>query len=155
MISGESGVAPVMGIDHVGVAVRDADAASAHFMNRFGLEQIHDEILPNIGVRLVYLGVAGSAGTMIQLVQPVAASPIRDFLDTCGEGLHHVCFLIDDVVGSLRRLDGESATRVFVGGRLRRTCFLSTKANGVLVEFTERGPLSQPASGQDYLGSVS
>jgi methylmalonyl-CoA/ethylmalonyl-CoA epimerase len=155
MTSDEPGVAPVIGIDHVALVVHDADAARVHFMDRFGLTQIHDEVLANIGVRLVYLGVAESPGTLIQLVQPVAASPIRDFLDARGEGLHHVCFQVDDVPEALRRLDGESATEVFVGGRMRRTCFLTAQASGVLIELTEQRPMSQPVASQEYRGSAS
>jgi catechol 2,3-dioxygenase-like lactoylglutathione lyase family enzyme len=45
-------------IDHVGVLVADASAASAQFEVALGLTVDEDEVLEDVGVRLVYLATA-------------------------------------------------------------------------------------------------
>jgi len=140
----ETAAPAVLGIDHVAVVVRDADSAGIYFVKQLGLARLYDELVQDVGVRLVYFGATAAPGAMVQLVQPIAASPIQDFLNTHGEGLHHVCFLVDSVATTIGRLDGESATEMFVGGRGRSACFLRTRASGVLIELTERHPSSRP-----------
>ncbi|MGH3739061.1 MAG: hypothetical protein ACRDT6_26205, partial [Micromonosporaceae bacterium] len=78
-------------LDHVGIAVHDADEALSSYAAA-GLSVVHDERLPHVGVRLVYLlpsGLGSPLGmTSIQLVQPIGAGPVRQWMDERGEGLH-------------------------------------------------------------------
>lgn len=146
----EAGVAGTLRrIDHVAVAVRDADVALAHFTGVLGLRVVHDEALPEIGVRLVYLSPDGTVGSaaVVQLVQPIGTTPVTDHLDTHGEGLHHVCFAVDDIAEVLAALPEEDAGAVFLGGRARRCVFLGRSPSGVRVELTEERPVSgEPAA---------
>jgi len=124
-------------IDHVAIAVHNIDASLPYYTEQLGLAVIHDEEVPSAGVRMVYLA-AGPA--LIQLVQPIGESPIRDFLEQKGEGLHHLCFSVKSIPDTLAALDGERDASITVGGRSRRTCFLSAKPNNVTVELTEIDP---------------
>jgi methylmalonyl-CoA/ethylmalonyl-CoA epimerase len=126
-------------IDHVAVAVWDADAALGHFTRVLGLRVVHDEALPHVGVRLVYLSTDGTVGSaaVIQLVQPIAATAVRDHLSAHGEGLHHICFTVDNIDEVLAALPPEDAGAVFVGGRARRCAFLGSSPSGLRVELTE------------------
>lgn len=127
-------------IDHIGIAVTDADEAAARFTALLGLEVIGDEIVSDAGVRLVYLAGPRAAGrTTIQLVQPVQAGPVRDHLDRHGEGPHHVCFAVRSIGDTLARLPAEAEVRVFTGGRGRPACFLNTRPAGTMIELTETG----------------
>lgn len=139
--------AAVSHIDHVAVAVADADAASTYYCKQLGLTLDHDERLPAIGVRLMYLrpGTDGSAAATVQLVQPIGDGPVADFLAERGEGLHHVCFAVPDIDDALNALPGERGTGVFTGGRGRRACFLSTRPSGALIELTETGTPRRPS----------
>ncbi len=129
-------------IDHVAIAVRDTDASLPYYTDTLGLVTLGDEDADDPGVRLTYLA---SGTTSLQLVQPLRPGPVSQFLDERGEGLHHVCFAVANIEDTLGRLPGESGSRVFLGGRGRRACFLTGTANGALIELTEFEP---PAGSQ-------
>lgn len=136
-------------VDHVAIAVIDVDVSTGHY-HRLGLRVVHDERLTDVGVRLVYLAAVGpggradhsSAPTMIQLVQPIGAGAVADWVALHGEGLHHVCLAVDDVPRFCADVadvsDGDSI--IFRGGRDRRACFLAEQPNGVLIELTDAQP---------------
>jgi methylmalonyl-CoA/ethylmalonyl-CoA epimerase len=124
-------------IDHVGVLVADASAASAQIEVALGLTVDEDEVLEDVGVRLVYLvGQEGPGYCDLQLVEPLRDSPLRGHLTEHGQGPHHVCFTTDDIGGSLVGLE-DSEAKIFRGGKGRRACFLSERIAGVLVELIE------------------
>ena len=124
-------------IDHVAVAVRDIGGSLPRYLDEFGFALIGDELLPDLAVRVAYLGEAGS---MLQLVQPTGPGPIADFLAVHGEGLHHICLAVEDIPAALRRLPGQEGVRVSTGGRDRRACFLAAPPNGLRIELTEMAP---------------
>ena len=127
-------------IDHVAIAVADADQAAARFAALLGLTVAGDEIVPDAGVRLVYLiGADESAQTTLQLVQPVRPGPVRDHLERHGEGLHHVCFAVGSITDTLAGLPGEAGANIFAGGRGRPACFLVTRPCGAMVELVQVG----------------
>ncbi len=127
------------GIDHVGIVVRSADEALGYWRDTLGLEVTGDEVADDPGVRLVYLG---RGTTSIQLVEPVhPSSALHAWLAERGEGLHHVCFLTDDLEAFAAGVPGGTGP-LFRAGRRRRACFLKEEPGGVVVEVTERGPSS-------------
>ncbi|MCC6791308.1 MAG: VOC family protein [Thermomicrobiales bacterium] len=134
--------APVAGIDHVALIVRDIDEALPFYTEQLGFRLISDELTTaSGGARLAYL----DAGNIIlQLVSPTGASgPIRDALDANGEGLHHICLTVDDIDQTLDRLAPGVETPIAVGGRGRRTAFLPIRPNGLVTELTEATPYEQ------------
>lgn len=136
----ESGLSDPNGLrwlDHAAIAVADIDAALPYYEETLGLKVVHDEIADDPGVRLCYLD-AGNA--YIQLVEPVRPGPVQQFLDEHGEGLHHICFAVDDIPRMLAAADDGNGVQVFMGGRERLACFLSGTPTGVLIELTETTP---------------
>lgn len=131
-------------IDHIAIAVRAIDASLPYYRDELRLVLTHDEVLPDIGVRLAYLD---AGNTMVQLVEPTADGPVATFLAEHGEGLHHICFAVADIPAVLQRLSGESDARIFRGGRARRCAFLLHRPNGLLTELTETQPHAAFASG--------
>jgi len=131
-------------IDHIGIATRDADDAAAWYVRTFGMRVTGDEIVDAAGVRLVYLspGDGDATATAVQLLEPVAAGNISDFLDSHGEGFHHVCFVVDSINEVLTHTQQPDDT-IFLGGRQRRACFLEDRPLGVLIELTETKRVSQ------------
>lgn len=131
-------ILPTGAIDHVAIAVQDADQAAATFGRLLGCRVMGDERVAAAGVRLVYLGaVADQDAARLQLVQPVMAGPVADFLAAHGEGLHHVCFRTSDIARSLRGA-GESGTeKVFAGGGGLPCAFLTGTPHGARIELTE------------------
>jgi methylmalonyl-CoA/ethylmalonyl-CoA epimerase len=128
-------------LDHVAILVRDADAAIAYFQAAFGLPLVSDERVAAAGVRLAYLA-AGPA--LLQIVEPIAAGPLRDDLERSGEGLHHLCLATDDIEATVARLAPERRGEIAPGGRGRRTFFLPDPPHGLRIELTERAPSLGP-----------
>lgn len=139
------GTAPPRRLDHVGIATLDADRSAAWYVDVLGLVVMGDEYVQAADVRLVYLVAPGSPPdvTTVQLVQPFGPGMVRRFVDSNGEGLHHLCFAVDNIEAVLAG-GGVDSEHVFLGGRGRRACFLSERASGVVVELTETMPVVAP-----------
>jgi methylmalonyl-CoA/ethylmalonyl-CoA epimerase len=122
-------------LDHVAVAVRDTEAALCHFRDRLGLKVVATEELERLAVRLTYLD-AGNA--YVQLVEPLEAdSPIDRWLQLNGEGLHHICFGVDDVGADLAGFSQAMPVEPLGNGRGRSAGFLPELVVGVRIECTE------------------
>ena len=124
----------IRGVDHVAILVEDIDTAIPYYRDVLGMPVIGDELNDNVGVRLVYLD---AGNIIIQLVSPFRAGPIQDHLTTRGEGLHHVCFLVEDIDPAIEDLAPGKAITVAIGGRNRRTCFLPDRPSGLIMELSE------------------
>jgi methylmalonyl-CoA/ethylmalonyl-CoA epimerase len=89
-------------IDHVAIAVRDLDAAIDHYRLTYGTEVAHRERIESDGVEEALMKVGTS---YIQLVSPTRDdSPVAKFLETKGEGLHHVGYRVTDCAAALQRV---------------------------------------------------
>lgn len=126
-------------IHHVAVVVRDADQALAFYRDALGLRVTADQVIEDQGVRGVLLECGDGE---IELIQPVRdGTGVARFLESRGEGLHHLCFQTDDVA---RELDEAKARGIRVIDQAPRRglagliCFLHPSAStGVLVEYAQ------------------
>lgn len=128
------------GIDHIGVAVADLDAAIPLYRDSFGMAEQHRETVEAFGVEAVLLEV-GEAH--VELLQPLAPdSAVGKFLERSGPGLHHVAYRTGDIdsalaavrAAGLRLIDEQPRT----GIRRSRVAFLHPKSTGgVLTELVE------------------
>jgi methylmalonyl-CoA/ethylmalonyl-CoA epimerase len=123
-------------VDHIGIVVRDVEASGRQFVERFAMTVTRVVDLDDGSVRLLYLD-AGS--TTIQLVQPLAAGPVARHLSSQGEGLHHVCFVVDSLREAIASMSDEAETigDIYRGGRGQDVVFLRSRCSEVLVELTE------------------
>ncbi|MYG82621.1 MAG: methylmalonyl-CoA epimerase, partial [Candidatus Dadabacteria bacterium] len=93
---------------HVAIAVKDIEKAEDIYSKLLGLQVVHREDVVNYGVKTSMLCSESGGGTAIELIEPLDEnSPISEFLKKRGEGVHHICFLVDDVESSLRALEKE------------------------------------------------
>ena len=94
-------------LDHVAIAVSDTGRALEHFSGRLGLPVVvHVDELDTPPVTLTYL----DAGNIyIQLLSPRADCDLSRWLDEHGEGLHHLCFAVDDVPAAIDALSDDGA----------------------------------------------
>jgi methylmalonyl-CoA/ethylmalonyl-CoA epimerase len=82
--------------------------------------------------------------SLVELLEPDKAdSPIGKFLDKRGPGIHHICFAVDDLDGTLAncRKAGmhliDEAPRV--GAEGKRIAFLHpSSTGGILIELSEQ-----------------
>ena len=87
---------------HVAIAVKDIKKAEDIYSKLLGLRVVHREDVVNYGVKTSMLCSESQEGTAIELIEPLDEnSPISQFLEKRGEGVHHICFLVDDVESSL------------------------------------------------------
>lgn len=123
-------------LDHVAIAVESTDVALRHFRDHLGLRVIHSEELEQPRVKLTYLD-AGNA--FLQLVEPLdSESELAHALAQNGEGIHHICFGVDDVLASALTLSTDGGGPTPGTGRGRLSAFVpGPSAHGVRIECTE------------------
>lgn len=125
-------------IAHLGVAVESIAAILPFYRDILGLPEIplNDED----GARITGL-VAGDA--LVELLESdQSQSPVGKFLQKRGPGLHHICFAVDDLDGTLEKCRTHGIQLIDeqprIGAEGKRIAFLHPRATaGVLVELTE------------------
>lgn len=89
-------------VHHVGIAVRDLEAAYALYRDALGLQLVKEGEMTSRGVRAAMLAAGGA---YLELIQPLeASSPFATFIEERGEGLHHVALWSDDVDAGVAKL---------------------------------------------------
>lgn len=123
-------------LDHLGVAVRDIDAARS-FYEALGMAVSHEETVEHEKVRTAMLPLGESRIELLEATQE--DSVIGRFVAKRGEGLHHVAIRVDGVDAMFERLRSQGvrlasdAVRVGAGGH--RYFFVHpASTGGVLVE---------------------
>ena len=127
-------------LDHVGIAVRDLEAAIEWYRQMFGASVSHRERLESDGVDEALIKVGDS---YIQLLRPYTdASPLAKYMDKHGEGIHHVGYRVEDCAHALAAVVAAGARVVDehprTGSRGTTVAFLHPKtAFGTLIELVE------------------
>jgi methylmalonyl-CoA/ethylmalonyl-CoA epimerase len=127
-------------IDHVAVAVRDLDAAIGWYASNFGATVAHREVVESDGVEEALLAVADS---YVQLLTPTRSdSTVAKYLETKGEGLHHVGYRVRDCDAALEAAKATGARAIDEhprpGSRGTTVAFLHPKtAFGTLIELVQ------------------
>lgn len=95
-------------LNHVAIAVRDLDKASAVYRQTLAAEVSGKVPLPEHGVTTVFVTLPN---TKIELLQPLGAdSPIAKFLERNADGgIHHICYEVDDIIAARDKLKAEGA----------------------------------------------
>ena len=128
-------------IDHIGIAVRSLDERRKLY-EALGLELSGEETVAEQRVRIAFLPVAG---TRLELLEPTAPdSPIAGFIEKRGEGLHHLCLEVEDIVATMERLRSQGfnllSSEPQKGAHGAQVCFIHPKsAGGVLIELSQPG----------------
>jgi methylmalonyl-CoA epimerase len=88
-------------IDHLGIAVKSLTTAKAIY-EKLGLTVSPEETVEHEQVRVVMIPVGESR---LELLEATSEnSTIAKFIAKRGEGLHHVCMKVPDLVGVVERL---------------------------------------------------
>jgi methylmalonyl-CoA epimerase len=126
-------------LDHIGIAVRSLDAVKIY--EDLGLAVEHVEVVETQKVKTAFLSVGDSN---LELLEPVGAdSTIAKFIEKRGEGIHHLCFRVDDIESHLAALKAKGYRLIneapVPGAHGCRVAFLHPAAgNGVLIELSEK-----------------
>lgn len=127
-------------IDHVGIVVHDIQEALKAYEAALGLPLKEIVAVPDQKVLVAFLPVGESN---VELVQPLSDDTgIARFLTQRGEGIHHICFEVEDIEAVLAQLKEHQVqliNEVPRQGAHGRVAFVHPKAmHGVLVELVER-----------------
>src|ERR1700692_49365 len=140
----------VTGLDHVGIAVADLDAAIAWYHDHLGMIVLHEEVNDDQGIREAMLSVRGAprGSAQIQLMAPISdSSAIAKFLDKRGPGLQQLAYRVSNLDQLTERLE-EQGVRLLYDVPRRGTAESRTNstppkdAGGVLTEPAEPAPES-------------
>ena len=130
-------------IAHIGVAVENLKASSDLFTRLLGRSPEQTESVVEQRAMISFYPVGDSSIELIEPMRgPASGSPVENFIKKRGEGIHHVCLEVDDIVFEINRLKGLGF--LFVddhpsqGGDGALVAFIHPKsANGVLVELSQ------------------
>lgn len=127
-------------VEHIGIAVRNLEAAQATYAALFGEEHYKIEGVESEGVRTAFFRVGPNKIELLEGTGP--DSPISKFIEKRGEGIHHLAFDVEDIEAEVRRLK-EKGFQVLneqprPGADGKVVVFLHPKSShGVLVELCQ------------------
>jgi methylmalonyl-CoA/ethylmalonyl-CoA epimerase len=127
-------------INHIAIAVNNLEEASNFYQKVLGFKLFGVEVVAAQKTKAGFFKIGESN---IELVQPSETdSPLVKFLETKGQGIHHVCFEVDDVESEVRAFIEKGATMVDQkprpGAHNTKVAFVHPKSSsGVLIELCE------------------
>lgn len=129
-------------VHHIGIAVKDLKESVALFERLLGLKPVSIEDAPCQKVSEAIYEVGD--GMEIDLLEPTGPeSAVARFLEKRGEGLHHICFEVDDIDAELKAMEEKGVQLIDRQGRdgvAGKIAFLHPRSvNGVLVELVQPG----------------
>ena len=127
-------------INHVCIAVKDIDDTIQFYRDVFGVTGSEVVDIEDQAVRATLIRVGGSQLEFIEPTDPNGG--VARFIDRRGEGVHHICFEVEDLAGTLQRLDEQGVSvidrepREGLSGTIG---FLHPKSTrGVLIELVDQ-----------------
>jgi catechol 2,3-dioxygenase-like lactoylglutathione lyase family enzyme len=147
-----SGKSTFVRLAHVGVVVRDMDKTIKR-LAALGIGPFQPRLLPE-DARETYRGkpfqpakrvtiqITRIGETELELIQPIdGKSPHQEFLDTKGEGIQHLGFMVDNLEKDVNRLTAAGSSVVLTsrfksGGGVT---YLDLDAAGLVVELVQPG----------------
>jgi methylmalonyl-CoA/ethylmalonyl-CoA epimerase len=125
-------------IAHVGLAVRALDEMLPLYRDILGMPEVPLDDADGASIA----GLAAGE-SLVELLEPAdETSPIAKYLAKRGPGIHHICFSVDDLDGTLERCRTAGLRLIDqsprIGAEGKRIAFLHpASTGGVLVELSE------------------
>lgn len=131
----------ILKVEHIGVAVKNNDAAKKLFGDILGLHYTKSETVAEQKVNTTFFEVGE---THVELLEATSSdSTIAKYIEKKGEGIQHIAFLVDNIEESLEELKAggvqliDEKPRLGAGGA--KVAFLHPKSTfGVLIELCEK-----------------
>ena len=127
-------------INHIAIAVNNLEEAAGFYQTVMGLTLSGIEVVTAQKTKVGFFKIGESN---IELVQPAEPdSPLVKFLETKGQGIHHICLEVDDIEAEVKAFLQKGATMVDQkprpGAHNTRVAFVHPKSSGgVLIELCE------------------
>jgi len=128
-------------IDHIGLAVKSVEQAGKFYSDVLGLKIKGMETIADQKVNVAFIPITDSEVELLESTEP--DGPVAKFIESRGEGIHHIAFRVENLEKALEELKAKGVRlidqqpRKGAGGA--RIAFIHPKeTNGVLVEICER-----------------
>ena len=97
-------------ISHIGIAVKNLDNAVEQYSLLLGAEPAGIEVVPDQQVRVAMFDLgnrtSGEFPSRIELLEATSEdSPLARSIAKRGEGLHHICLIVEDLETKLKELE--------------------------------------------------
>lgn len=127
-------------LEHIGIAVKDLDAANALFARLFGRSHYKIEEVEKEGVRTSFFDLGNVKIELVAATRPDSA--IAKFIEKRGEGLHHLAFESEGIEEEMNELKEKEfqllSEKPFPGADNKMVAFIHPKTtNHVLVELCQ------------------
>ena len=131
----------ILGIEHVGIAVKDLNSISEIFGELLGLELHRRE---KVDDQQVITDIYHAGKDKLEFLKATSLdSPIAKFLGKRPEGMHHIALIVDNIQSALDYLNENDLQlidkRPRIGAEGLQVAFIHPKSTGgVLVELCEK-----------------
>jgi methylmalonyl-CoA/ethylmalonyl-CoA epimerase len=131
----------ILGIEHIGIAVKDLDTNAPFWKHVLKISHKGTETVAQEGVTTDIYDTG--SGKVELLKSTVSGSVIEKFLEKSGEGIHHVCFEVENInqaIIELKELNiNVLSDHPTVGVEGYKVVFIHPKSTGgVLVELAQK-----------------
>ena len=127
-------------LNHIAIAVRSLREHTRFYRDVLNLEYVGTEVVEDQKVRLAVFRVGE---VQIELLEPMEPdSPISAFIEKRGEGIHHLCYQVDDIEAQIAELKKKQVRMIDdeprSGAHGSKIAFLHPKSSAkVLTELTQ------------------
>ena len=131
----------ILGIEHVGIAVKDLNSISEIFGELLGLDLQRRE---KVDDQQVITDIYHAGKDKLEFLKATSPdSPIAKFLGKRPEGMHHIALIVDDIQSALNYLNENDVQLIDssprIGAEGLQVAFINPKSTvGVLVELCEK-----------------
>ncbi|GGH02281.1 MULTISPECIES: methylmalonyl-CoA epimerase [Pedobacter] len=127
-------------IEHIGIAVKDLNRSIAIYQKLLNTDCYKTEQVASESVNTAFFKTGENKVELLQATAPDSA--IAKFIEKKGEGIHHIAFLVDDILAEMERLHQEGFVLLSEspkkGADNKMVCFVHPKdTNGVLIEICQ------------------
>jgi len=128
-------------IEHIGIAVKDLDSAISYYEEVLGLKCYAKEEIKDQQVKTAFFLVGQ---TKIELLESIVPDgPIGKFINSKGEGVHHIAFSVNGIHEALKEVADKGIKLIDheprIGAEGMNIAFLHPKfTGGVLTELCEK-----------------
>ena len=131
----------IIGIEHIGIAVKDLKTDAPFWKHILGIDHTKSEKVEAEGVLTDIYDTGKGKVELLESLHP--DSPVKKFLEDRGPGIHHVCFEVEDVTKAIKELKELNiqilSDEPTIGAEGYKVVFIHPKSTGgVLVELAEK-----------------
>ena len=127
-------------IEHIGIAVKNLTNSIDIYQRLLNTDCYKTELVATEYVNTAFFKTGENKIELLEATSPESA--IAKFIEKKGEGIHHIAFVVDDILEEMERLRSEGFVLLNEhpkkGADNKMVCFVHPKdTNGVLIEICQ------------------